>query len=38
MEDAHIIDTTTLGKGIYLFSVFDGHGGKEVSQYLRDNF
>ena len=38
MEDSHITDTTSLGKGIYLFSVFDGHGGNEVAYYLRDNF
>ena len=38
MEDTHVTDTTSLGKGIYLFSVFDGHGGSEVSTYLRDNF
>jgi serine/threonine protein phosphatase PrpC len=38
MEDTHITDTTSLGKGINLFSVFDGHGGHEVASYLRDNF
>ena len=36
--DSHITDTTTLGKGIYLFSVFDGHGGNEIADYLRDHF
>lgn len=38
MEDAHITDTTSLGAGISLFSVFDGHGGNEVSEYLRCTF
>ena len=38
MEDTHITDTSSLGEDIYLFSVFDGHGGNEVSKYLQDNF
>ncbi|CAI2369933.1 unnamed protein product [Moneuplotes crassus] len=38
MEDTHIVDTTSLGEGISLFAVFDGHGGTEVSKYLKKNF
>uniref|UniRef100_A0A0N4Z6I6 protein-serine/threonine phosphatase n=1 Tax=Parastrongyloides trichosuri TaxID=131310 RepID=A0A0N4Z6I6_PARTI len=36
-EDAHnaILD---LEKDIHMFAVYDGHGGKEVSQYTADNF
>lgn len=39
MEDAHIAD---YGIGpnnqLHLFGVFDGHGGKEVSQYVKKHF
>ncbi|CAI2369844.1 unnamed protein product [Moneuplotes crassus] len=38
MEDTHIVDTESLGEGISLFAVFDGHGGTEVSEYLKNNF
>mmetsp|Transcript_25405 Transcript_25405/g.28209 ORF Transcript_25405/g.28209 Transcript_25405/m.28209 type:complete len:219 (+) Transcript_25405:90-746(+) len=38
MEDTYIANTTSLGDGIYIFSVFDGHGGSEVSKYLKLNF
>lgn len=41
-EDTHNIITNANGKNANLknvnfFSIFDGHGGKEVSAYLRDN-
>jgi serine/threonine protein phosphatase PrpC len=39
MEDSHISD---LGKGTdgksNIFGVFDGHGGKEVAQYVKQHF
>jgi serine/threonine protein phosphatase PrpC len=39
MEDSHISD---IGIGqnnaLHLFGVFDGHGGKEVSQYVKKHF
>ena len=39
MEDAHISD---IGVGpnnqFHLFGVFDGHGGKEVSQYVKKHY
>ena len=40
MEDSHIacdIDDHQ-GKKAMLFGVFDGHGGKEVAQFAKDNF
>lgn len=40
MEDAHISRAISLpggDKGV-LFGVFDGHGGKEVAEFARDNF
>lgn len=36
-EDAHIADTT-LTDGNAVFAVFDGHGGKEVSIYVKNHF
>ena len=38
-EDAHIADVS-LGenKNIDLFGVFDGHGGKEISQFVSNHF
>jgi len=30
MEDSHIADLTSLGKGKYIFGVFDGHGGLNI--------
>jgi len=39
MEDAHISDIGLGPSGqIHLFGVFDGHGGKEVSQYVKKHF
>ena len=39
MEDTHICQSVDI-KDSYgqLFGVFDGHGGKEVAEYARDNF
>lgn len=34
MEDAHINELNIDGKDTALFGVFDGHGGKEVAQYV----
>lgn len=36
-EDAHIA-RTDLPDGVCLFGVFDGHGGKEVSIYVKEKF
>ena len=36
-EDAHIA-RTDLPDGISCFGVFDGHGGKEVSIYVKEKF
>lgn len=38
MEDTYLADVDSLGDDLFLFSVFDGHGGSEVAKYLRDNF
>ena len=40
MEDAHICHTIDLknNEKAYLFGVFDGHGGKEVAQYVKAEF
>lgn len=36
-EDAHIT-RTDLPDGVSLFGVFDGHGGKEVSIFVKEKF
>ena len=42
MEDAHITDVVELvdqpDNYGQLFGVFDGHSGKEIAEYARDNF
>lgn len=39
MEDAHITDISKgNSKSLNVFGVFDGHGGKEVSQYVSHHF
>lgn len=39
MEDAHIADVSfDKEKDIYLFAVFDGHGGREVAEYSKAHF
>lgn len=40
MEDAHICESIDLPNKTQgsLFGVFDGHGGKEVAIYAKDNF
>lgn len=39
MEDSHISDIgISNNNGLHLFGVFDGHGGKEVSQYVKKHF
>ena len=39
MEDSHISDIgIAQNNGLHLFGVFDGHGVKEVSQYVKKHF
>lgn len=38
MEDAHIVATNIDGTGVSIFGVFDGHGGKEVAQFVEKHF
>lgn len=37
MEDSHISDLN-ISKNTHLFGVFDGHGGKEVAQFVKKHF
>ena len=37
MEDSHIADLN-IAKNTHLFGVFDGHGGREVAQYVKKHF
>jgi protein phosphatase 1G len=37
MEDSHISDLN-FNKNAHLFGVFDGHGGKEVAQFVKKHF
>lgn len=37
MEDSHI-SSLNISKNVHLFGVFDGHGGKEVAQYVKLHF
>lgn len=36
MEDSHIAELD-LGNGVSFFGVYDGHGGNEVADYVRDH-
>jgi protein phosphatase 1G len=40
MEDAHISEEIKLKSGdmAAIFGVFDGHGGKEVAEFAKENF
>ena len=39
MEDSHITDLSKGEEGRYqIFGVFDGHGGKEVAQFVKNHF
>lgn len=39
MEDAHIADVAfDKDKEMYLFAVFDGHGGREVAEFSKAHF
>jgi len=38
MEDAHIAHVNINGSGCSLFGVFDGHGGQEVAQFVKNHF
>lgn len=37
MEDSHISDLN-ISKNTHIFGVFDGHGGKEVAQFVKNHF
>ena len=36
MEDSHIA-SLDLGNGVAFFGVYDGHGGNEVAEWVRDH-
>jgi len=36
MEDSHIVELD-LGGGVSFFGVYDGHGGNEVADFVRDH-
>jgi len=36
MEDTHIVDLD-LGGGVSFFGVYDGHGGNEVADFVKDH-
>lgn len=38
MEDSHISDLNIGGANVHAFGVFDGHGGKEVAQWVKKKF
>jgi len=38
MEDSHILETNVDGRGIHIFGIFDGHGGKEVAKFVERHF
>ena len=38
MEDSHISDLNVGGTNTHAFGVFDGHGGKEVAQWVKKKF
>jgi serine/threonine protein phosphatase PrpC len=38
MEDSHIADLSVGGQNVHVFGVFDGHGGKEVAQWIKKKF
>lgn len=37
MEDSHICNAK-LTDDVSVFGVFDGHGGKEVARFVKENF